>query len=82
MFEQTMSLAVELRHQLHAHPELSCEEQWTKQHLMEFLQQHTALRVVDMGAWFYAVYQGKPEGPIHLDHLSIPFHLLCEKQVP
>ena len=62
MIEKTLRLAADLRHTLHAHPELSCEEQWTKSCLMDFLKQHTSLKIVDMGAWFYAVHQGKPEG--------------------
>ena len=37
MCEETLRLATELRHELHAHPELSCEEQWTKARLMDFL---------------------------------------------
>ena len=36
-------LLIELRHQLHQHPELSLEEHWTQEHLMRFLQEHTRL---------------------------------------
>ena len=58
-------LAVELRHALHRHPELSLEERWTKQYLMDFLKQHTELEIVDRGAWFYACCKGKePSGGI------------------
>ena len=49
-------MAVELRHQLHQHPELSMQETWTKAHLMDFLRRHTSLKLVDKGRWFYAVY--------------------------
>lgn len=53
---------INLRHQLHAHPELSLQEHWTKQTLMEFLAEHTCLEVVDRGRWFYAYHScGKPE---------------------
>ena len=38
MNEKHLSLITELRHQLHRHPELSLEEQWTQQHLMAFLK--------------------------------------------
>ena len=55
-------LAVSLRHELHAHPEVSNQESWTKAHLMEFLRAHTHLEVVDRGAWFYAVYRGTASG--------------------
>lgn len=56
MNQKHEKLAVELRHQLHRHPELSLEEHWTRQHLMGFLTKHTHLDVVDMGGWFYAHY--------------------------
>ena len=55
--------AVALRHQLHAHPELSNQEQGTKARLMDFLRENTSrLEIVDRGAWFYAVCPGRPEG--------------------
>lgn len=57
MKTQHQELIVALRHQLHAHPELSLEEHWTKQTLMTFLRTHTNLEVVDRGAWFYAFYR-------------------------
>lgn len=50
-----------LRHTLHAHPELSGEETETKKRLMEFIQQHTHLKVVDRGRWFYALYEPKEQ---------------------
>ncbi|MCI8453265.1 MAG: amidohydrolase [Lachnospiraceae bacterium] len=45
-----------LRHELHADPELSMQERRTKQRLMEFIKDNTALSVVDCGLWFYAYY--------------------------
>ena len=62
MNRKHLELAVALRHRLHAHPELSGQERWTKAHLMEFLRQNTPLEVVDRGAWFYAVHRGAPRG--------------------
>lgn len=62
MQEAHYQLAVELRHQLHQHPELSNQEHWTKAFLMEFLHQHTNLEIVDRGLWFYAVHRGKSDG--------------------
>ncbi|OQA73414.1 MAG: putative hydrolase YxeP [Firmicutes bacterium ADurb.Bin248] len=56
-------MAVTLRHELHAHPELSNHEVWTKAHLMSFLRTHTRLEVVDRGKWFYAAYRTAPEKP-------------------
>lgn len=46
---------MELRKQLHRIPEHSMHEVKTKQMLMDFLKLHTALEIVDRGAWFYAV---------------------------
>ena len=46
---------MELRKQLHQIPEHSMQEVKTKQMLMDFLKSHTALEIVDRGAWFYAV---------------------------
>ncbi len=54
---QNFELAKQLRHELHQHPELSNEEVWTKQHLMEFLKTNTNLELVDKGNWFYAIYR-------------------------
>lgn len=48
-----------LRHELHAHPELSMQEVWTKAHLIGFIKSNTGLKVVDCGRWFYAVYTSK-----------------------
>ena len=47
---------VDLRHQLHRHPELSMQEVRTKHTLIDFLQKETALPVTDRGRWFYAYY--------------------------
>lgn len=50
-------LITDLRHTLHAHPELSGEERETKKRLMEFIRRHTHLKLVDRGSWFYALYE-------------------------
>lgn len=56
-----LRLAIELRHQLHQHPEPSNHEVWTKQRLMDFLREHTTrLELHDRGRWFYAVYRARP----------------------
>ena len=47
----------QLRHTLHAHPELSGQEAETKTLLMDFIHEYTNLAVKDMGSWFYAVYE-------------------------
>lgn len=59
MNEKNFQLAVQLRHELHQHPELSMGERWTKAHLMDFLKTHTTqFELVDRGRWFYAWRRG------------------------
>lgn len=62
MDAEHLRLAVELRHELHRHPELACKETWTKQRLIGFLREHTGLEIVDRGRWFYAVCRAKAPG--------------------
>ena len=38
MNKDILAKATELRHELHMHPELSYQEVWTKQRLMDFLK--------------------------------------------
>ncbi len=60
MNEKNFQLAAQLRHELHQHPELSLQERWTKNHLMEFLKAHTTkFEIVDRDQWFYAVYRAE-----------------------
>lgn len=66
-----------LRHTLHAHPELSGEEQETKKRLMDFIRHHTHLQLVDRGSWFYALYEpkkrnGKPAIGFRADMDALP----------
>ena len=81
MYEDIYRLAVTLRHALHAHPELSNRETWTKRHLMEFLQAHTTrLELVDRGRWFYAAFRagaGKPSLAFRADFDAVPVEDLC-----
>lgn len=56
MENKNFELAKQLRHELHEHPELSNNEVWTKQHLIDFLEKHTKLEIIDKGKWFYAIY--------------------------
>ena len=63
MNKKNLDLVTALRHELHQHPELSGQEIWTKQRLMDFLRTHTNLAIVDKGLWFYAIYRagdGRP----------------------
>ena len=59
MRQKDLELAAALRHTLHAHPELSGREIWTKATLMGFLQEHTHLELADRGSWFYALCRGR-----------------------
>ena len=64
MRQENLDKIIALRHDLHAHPELSLEERWTKAHVMDFLSQNAPhLELVDMGRWFYALRRGRGEGP-------------------
>lgn len=57
MEKENLELAVKLRHELHAHPELSCQEEWTKEHIKEFLTLHAPnLTVKDKGTYLVARY--------------------------
>ena len=64
MKKDLIALATELRHQLHAHPELSGREIWTKACLMDFLRTHTSLELYDRGTWFYALCRGRGAGKV------------------
>jgi amidohydrolase len=72
---RNFELAKQLRHDLHQHPELSNEEVWTKQHLINFLKTNTKLEIVDKGTWFYAVYrkgEGKKNLAFRADYDALP----------
>ncbi|MDO4329104.1 MAG: M20 family metallopeptidase [Lachnospiraceae bacterium] len=56
MNQEHLKKITTLRHQLHAHPELSMQEKETKTRLMAFLKENTKLELVDCGYWFYACY--------------------------
>ena len=46
-----------LRHTLHACPEISGQEKQTKETLQEFLKAHTSLELNDCGGGFYAAHR-------------------------
>lgn len=80
MSNPNLTLAAELRHQLHAHPELSGQETWTKARLMDFLREHTHLELFDRGSWFYALCRGRGEGKIafRADFDALPIEETCD----
>lgn len=55
MKKDNYSLIETLRHELHQHPELSYQETWTKQHLIDFLREYTSVEIHDCQRYFYAV---------------------------
>jgi amidohydrolase len=63
MDKDNLERVVTLRHELHRHPELSYQEEWTRGHLIDFLKQNTGLEVVDRGRWFYAAYHAGADKP-------------------
>ena len=64
MKSNILQQAISLRHELHAHPELSNHETWTKARLMEFLRSNTShLEIVDRGSWFYAAHRAGLDRP-------------------
>ncbi len=54
---------IKLRQRLHAAAEPSMKEFRTKEILMDWIEKHTSLKVVDRGSWFYAVYGEENRGP-------------------
>lgn len=56
MNRSILEKAIELRHELHMHPEVSEQEIETKERLINFVTKETNLKVVDCGKWFYAYY--------------------------
>ena len=76
MKKENLELAIQLRHELHAHPELSYEEVWTKQHLIDFLKENTKnIEIVDKGKYFYAKYiagEGKSNIAFRADFDALP----------
>lgn len=82
MDQENLKKIIELRHELHANPELSNEEKETRQRLMGFIKENTDLQVVDRGRWFYAAYiSPKAEAePIafRADFDALPIQELCE----
>lgn len=75
MNQENYRLAVELRHQLHQHPERSMQEANTKAQLMDFLRCHTSLELVDKGRWFYAVHwasEGRDSIAFRADMDAVP----------
>lgn len=81
MNKKNLEMAIKLRHELHENPELSNQEVWTKQHLIDFIKTNTKLEIVDRGTWFYAIYnagEGKENIAFRADFDAIPVLETCE----
>lgn len=81
MDKKNLEMGIQLRHELHEHPELSYEEIWTRTHLKEFLREYTNLKVVDKGRWFYAVYEAgedKANIAFRADFDALPIDETCD----
>ncbi len=63
MQPEHLKSVIQLRHELHRHPELSMQEEWTPRHLQQFLKANTKLEIVDQGRWFYARYRSPARHP-------------------
>ena len=75
MESENLKLVKQLRHELHQHPELSNEEAWTKQYLIDFLKKHTKLEIIEHDKWFYAAYragEGKQNIAFRADFDALP----------
>ena len=59
MKKENRDKIVALRHDLHCHPELSMQEQETKNRLITCLKENIQLEVIDRGNWFYVQYTTK-----------------------
>lgn len=57
MEQHIIDIVRALRAELHGLAEPSGSERRTKAHLMAFLREHTALRLVDEGQWFCAIHR-------------------------
>ena len=57
MDKRNLDMVVKLRRELHANPEPSNHEVWTKKRLMDFIRDNTSLELVDRGKFFYAIYR-------------------------
>lgn len=77
MEKSNLQSVIDLRHELHTHPELSYAEVWTRQRLIDFLKEHTNnLEIVDEGKkYFYAAYragEGKKNIAFRADFDALP----------
>jgi len=82
MNSEHLNMAVQLRHELHRHPELSNQESLTKQRLIGFLREHApSLEIHDMGKWFYAAYRSGSDRPgiaLRADFDAVPVADCCD----
>ena len=89
MNKENLNNIIKLRHDLHMTPELSMQEEKTRNLIGHFLKNNTGLKVVECEGWLYAVKEGKKKMPAiafraDMDALpiqeadSLPYHSLHE----
>lgn len=63
MDKENLRKAIELRHEIHKHPDLSNQERPTLERVIKFLSDNTKnIEIVDKGHYVYAVYKSKMQG--------------------
>lgn len=63
MKTENLQKIIDLRHDLHRHPDLSLREAGTIRILTGFLRSNTALDLIERDGWFYAVKHGPDNKP-------------------
>ena len=63
MKKENLNRIIKLRHDLHRIPELSMQEEKTRDLITHFLRNNTGLEVVECEGWMYAVKEGKKKMP-------------------
>ncbi|NCB41603.1 MAG: amidohydrolase [Clostridia bacterium] len=62
MKAENLAKAIELRHEIHMHPDLSNEERPTLERIIRFLKENTQnIEIIDKGHYVYAIYRTKDQ---------------------
>ena len=76
MNNENLKKIIKLRHYLHENPELSGHEVYTKNYLMDFINNNTSFAVVDCGNYFYAAkyFEGSKAVGFRADFDALPIN--------